>query len=123
MRRREFLGILGGAAEVQVRITLLAQTLQELDGRSVVICVACRLRWNHNSRWGSMSLLVTGGRKFHNALFCESAEYKRCASTYWSFLVLRCASLAAMNARMSSAMSSSLSHCSLYKVTGNRPIP
>ena len=60
MRRREFPGILGGAAEVQVRITLLAQTLQELDGRSVVICVACRLRWNHNSRWGSMSLLVPG---------------------------------------------------------------
>src|SRR4029450_11126530 len=24
----------------------------------------------------------TGGRKFHNACFCESAEYKRCASTY-----------------------------------------
>jgi hypothetical protein len=34
-----------------------------------------------------------------------------------------CASFAAMNARMSADMSSSFSHCSLYKVTGKRPMP
>ncbi len=34
-----------------------------------------------------------------------------------------CASFAAMNDRMSADMSSSFSHCSLYKVTGKRPIP
>jgi hypothetical protein len=39
-----------------------------------------------------------------------------------SFL-FNCASFASMNARISADMSSSFSHCSLYKVTGNRPIP
>ena len=36
---------------------------------------------------------------------------------FW-FLVFNCASFAAMNARMSSDMSSSFSHCSLYKGYG-----
>ena len=35
----------------------------------------------------------------------------------------KCASFAAMKARISADMSSSFSHCSLYKVTGKRPIP
>src|SRR5262249_10197960 len=38
-------------------------------------------------------------------------------------LAFNCPSFAAMNARISSAISSSRSHCSLYKVTGKRPIP
>ena len=37
--------------------------------------------------------------------------------------VFNCPSFAAMNVRMSSDRSKSLSHCSLYKVTGKRPIP
>jgi len=37
--------------------------------------------------------------------------------------VFNCVSFVAMNARMSADMSSSLSHCSLYKVTGKRPMP
>ena len=35
----------------------------------------------------------------------------------------KCASFAAMKARISADISSSFSHCSLYKVTGKRPIP
>jgi len=38
-------------------------------------------------------------------------------------LVFNCASFAAINARMSSDIFKSFSHCSLYNVTGKRPIP
>jgi hypothetical protein len=44
------------------------------------------------------------------------------ASTRHSF-AFNCDSFAAINARISAAMSSSLSHCSLYKVIGKRPMP
>jgi len=41
---------------------------------------------------------------------------------FYSF-VFNCASFAVINVRISSDMSSSSSHCSLYKVTAKRPIP
>jgi hypothetical protein len=46
----------------------------------------------------------------------------RATNAPYSF-AFNCASFAAMKARISSAMSSSFTHCSLYSVTGNRPMP
>ena len=43
-------------------------------------------------------------------------------SRLYSF-VFNCASFSAINARISADISSSFSHCSLYRVTGKRPIP
>ena len=53
----------------------------------------------------------------------EFIGYKKGASAVGESnqsLLFNCASFAAMNARMSSDMSKSFSHCSLYKVTGSR---
>ncbi len=52
----------------------------------------------------------------------DSATVIAATSACQSF-VFNCASFAAMNARISSDIFSSFSHCSLYKVTGKRPIP
>jgi hypothetical protein len=64
-------------------------------------------------------LLVVRNRAV--ALGAEDPDYDRCAALQSFFF--SCASLAAMKARISADMSSSFSHCSLYNVTGKRPIP
>ena len=48
---------------------------------------------------------------------------RTCARRSKPYLVLSAASFATRNARISSDMSSSLVHCSLYSVIGNRPRP
>ena len=44
------------------------------------------------------------------------------AIDFYSF-AFNCFSFVAIKARMSDDISNSLSHCSLYKVTGKRPMP
>jgi hypothetical protein len=65
--------------------------------------------------------VATDRRNRALALGAEDPDYDRCAALQSFFF--SCASLAAMKARISADMSSSFSHCSLYKVTGKRPIP
>ena len=63
------------------------------------------------------------GRPRKDTELSRAQKRNFCAPQGDQSFVFSWASFAAMNARISGARSSSLSHCSLYKVTGKRPMP
>jgi hypothetical protein len=69
-----------------------------------------------------MNLFLLTEVAFRNLIHIKSLVFLNQRDFIYSLAFNR-ASFAAMNARMSSDMSSSFSHCSLYNVTGKRPMP